>query len=117
VDAARAVLRANIPGADGSRPLVAVRPEIEDTVAQWTDRGNGNGALTLPAITIERLRRQISDQLSSEHPNAALVVRTQGLRSFIRRISEIDHPSVPVIAYGELPEDLRFVIREPTAKQ
>jgi hypothetical protein len=115
VDAARERLRAHIPGADGSRPLVAVRPEIEDAIAQWANDDNGKGVLTLPVMTIEALRREISDQLALEPADSALVVRAHGLRSFVRRISEIDHPSVPVIAYTELPEDLRFLIYEPTA--
>jgi tetratricopeptide (TPR) repeat protein len=115
VDAARAALRASIPGADGSRPLVAVRPEIEDAIAVWADRGNGNGALAMPGMTVEVVRRLLAEQLATQDPQAALVVRMRGLRSFVRRICEIDHPAVPVVAYTELPEDLRFVIREPAA--
>jgi type III secretion protein V len=113
VERVREVRAGTLPGADGSRPLVSVRHDLEDAVAQWTQRRDGKEFIALPGATLAELRSLADEQVASLEPGAALVVRPAGLRRFVRRVVELDHPEVPVLAFTELPPDVQLKVREP----
>ena len=102
-----------LPGADGSRRLVSVRHDLEDAIAQWTQRRDGKEFVAVPGAKLAELRSLIDEQVSSLEPGAALVVRPPGLRRFVRRVIELDHPTVVVLAFSELPPDVQLKVEEP----
>ena len=101
-----------LPGADGSRPLVSVRHDIEDEIARWTQRRDGKEFIAVPGAKLAELRRLVDEQVASLEPGAALVVRPRGLRRFVRRVVELDHPTVAVLAFTELPPDVQLQVEE-----
>jgi hypothetical protein len=102
-----------LPGADGSLPLVSVRHDLEDAVAQWTQRRDGKEFVAIPGAKLAELRSLIDEQVASLEPGTALVVRPDGLRRFVRRVVELDHPGVAVLAFSELPPDVQLKVEEP----
>jgi tetratricopeptide (TPR) repeat protein len=112
VERVRESLASALPGADGSRPLVSVRHDIEDAVAQCTQRRDGKTFVAIPSAKLAELRRQIDEQVAGLEHGAALVVRPRGLRRFVRRVVELDHPAVPVLAFTELPPDVQLKVKE-----
>jgi len=113
VERVREVLARALPGADGSRRLVSVRHDLEDAIAQWTQRRDGKEFVAVPGAKLAELRSLIDEQVSSLEPGAALVVRPPGLRRFVRRVVELDHPTVAVLAFTELPPDVQLKVEEP----
>ncbi|HEU5065275.1 MAG TPA: FHIPEP family type III secretion protein [Gaiellaceae bacterium] len=113
VERVRATLAQALPGADGSRTLVSVRHDIEDEVARWTQRRDGKEFVAVPGAKLAELRRMVDEQVASLEPGAALVVRPRGLRRFVRRVVELDHPAVTVLAFTELPPDVQLNVEAP----
>ena len=113
VERVREALAKTLPGADGSRPLVSVRHDIEDEIARWTQRRDGKEFIAVPGAKLAELRRLVDEQVASLEPGAALVVRPRGLRRFVRRVVELDHPTVTVLAFTELPPDVQLQVEEP----
>jgi len=101
-----------LPGADGSRPLVSVRHDLEDAVAQFTQRRDGKEFVALPGAKLAELRRMVDEQVASLEHGAVLVVRPRGLRRFVRRVVELDHPGISVLAFSELPADVQLKVKE-----
>ena len=66
-----------LPGADGSRPLMSVRHDIEDAIARWTQRRDGKEFIAVPGAKLAELRRLVDEQVASLEPGAALA--TPGL--------------------------------------
>jgi tetratricopeptide (TPR) repeat protein len=112
VEQVREKLAQVLPGADGSRPLVSVRHDIEDEIARWTQRRDGKEFIAVPGAKLVELRRLVDEQVASLEPGAALVVRPSGLRPFVRRVVELDHPAVAVLAFTELPPDVQLKVEE-----
>jgi tetratricopeptide (TPR) repeat protein len=113
VERVRETLAKALPGADGSRPLVSVRHDIEDEIARWTQRRDGKEFIAVPGEKLAELRRLVDEQVARLEPGAALVVRPRGLRRFVRRVVELDHPTVTVLAFTELPPDVQLQVEEP----
>jgi tetratricopeptide (TPR) repeat protein len=113
VERVRELLAEALPGADGSRPLVSVRHDLEDAIAQWTQRQDGKEFVAIPGAKLAELRSLVDEQVSGLEPGAALVVRPHGLRRFVRRVVELDHPDVAVLAFTELPPDVQLQVKEP----
>jgi tetratricopeptide (TPR) repeat protein len=113
VERVREALAQALPGADGSRPLVSVRHDIEDEIARWTQRRDGKEFIAVPGEKLAELRRVVDEQVAGLEPGAALVVRPRGLRRFVRRVVELDHPAVTVLAFTELPPDVQLKVEEP----
>jgi tetratricopeptide (TPR) repeat protein len=113
VERVRETLAKALPGADGARPLVSVRHDIEDEIARWTQRRDGKEFIAVPGEKLAELRRLVDEQVASLEPGAALVVRPRGLRRFVRRVVELDHPTVTVLAFTELPPDVQLQVEEP----
>jgi tetratricopeptide (TPR) repeat protein len=103
---------AALPGADGSRPLVSVRHDLEDAIAQWTQRRDGKEFVAIPGAKLAELRSMVDEQVASLERGAALVVRPRGLRRFVRRVVELDHPDVSVLAFAELPPDVQLKVED-----
>ena len=112
VERVREALAQALPGADGSRPLVSVRHDIEDAIAQFTQRRDGKEFVALPREKLAELRHLVDEQVASLEPGAALVVRPRGLRRFVRRVVEVDHPDVAVLAFTELSPDVQLKVKE-----
>jgi tetratricopeptide (TPR) repeat protein len=112
VERVRDTLAPALPGADGSRPLVSVRHDLEDAIAQWTQRRDGKEFVAIPGAKLVELRGMVDDQVASLDPGAALVVRPHGLRRFVRRVVELDNPTVPVLAFSELPADVQLKVED-----
>jgi type III secretory pathway component EscV len=55
----------------------------------------------------------VDEQVASLEPGAALVVRPRGLRRFVRRVVELDHRSVAVLAFSELAPDVQLKVEDP----
>ena len=113
VERVRETLAQALPGADGSRPLVSVRHDIEDEIARWTQRRDGKEFIAVPGAKLAELRRLVDEQVATLEPGAVLVVRPRGLRRFVRRVVELDHPTVTVLAFTELPPDVQLQVEEP----
>jgi tetratricopeptide (TPR) repeat protein len=113
VERVRGLLARTLPGADGSGPLVSVRHDLEDAIAQSTQRRDGKEFVALPGAKLAELRRMVDQQVASLEPGAALVVRPNGLRRFVRRVVELDHPGVAVLAFTELPPEVQLKVEEP----
>jgi type III secretory pathway component EscV len=113
VERVRELLARTLPGTDGSRPLVSVRHDLEDAIAEWTQRRDGKEFVALPGAKLAELRSLVDQQVASLAPGAALVVRPNGLRRFVRRVVELDHPGVAVLAFTELPPDVQLKVEEP----
>jgi flagellar biosynthesis component FlhA len=101
-----------LPGADGSRPLVSVRHDLEDAVAQCTQRRDGKEFVALPGTKLAELRHMVDEQVASLPHGAVLVVRPRGLRRFVRRIVELDHAGISVLAFSELHADVQLKVKE-----
>jgi tetratricopeptide (TPR) repeat protein len=112
VERVRETLASAVPGADGSRPLVSVRHDIEDAIAQCTQRRDGKTFVAIPGPKLAELRSQVGEQVASLEHGAALVVRPRGLRRFVRRVVELDHPAVTVLAFTELPPEVQLKVKE-----
>jgi flagellar biosynthesis protein FlhA len=112
VERVRETLTQSLPGADGSRPLVSVRHDVEDEIADATQRRDGKEFVALPSAKLTELRRMVDEQVATLEHDAVLVVRPRGLRRFVRRVVELDHPTVPVLAFTELPPDVQLKVRE-----
>jgi flagellar biosynthesis component FlhA len=112
VERVRETLAQSLPGADGSRPLVSLRHDVEDTIADATQRRDGKEFVALPSAKLAELRRMVDEQVTTLEHGAVLVVRPRGLRRFVRRVVELDHPTVPVLAFTELPPDVQLKVRE-----
>jgi type III secretory pathway component EscV len=113
VERVRELLPQELPGADGSRPLVSVRHDLEDAIAEWTQRKDGKEFVAIPGAKLAELRSLVAEQVASLEPGAALVVRPHGLRRFVRRVVELDHPDIAVLAFTELPPDVQLKVEEP----
>jgi type III secretory pathway component EscV len=106
VERVRSVLRAELPGTVGSDRLVGLEPGFEDEVARWTQTRDGRHFLALPPQRAQVLRQLLEQQIAGvDETHCALVVRRRDLRPFVRRLTELGHPTLPVVAVGELPED------------
>jgi type III secretory pathway component EscV len=92
---------------------MSVRHDIEDEIARWTQRRDGKEFIAVPGEKLAELRRLVDEQVASLEPGAALVVRPRGLRRFVRRVVELDHPTVTVLAFSELPPDVQLQVEEP----
>jgi tetratricopeptide (TPR) repeat protein len=112
VERVRETLAQSLPGADGSRSLVSVRHDVEDAIADATQRRDGKEFVALPSAKLAELRRMVDEQVATLEHGAVLVVRPRGLRRFVRRVVELDHPTVPVLAFTELPPDVQLKVRE-----
>ena len=98
----RAVAR-ELPGNEPGRRLVSLTPELEAEIARHVRRRGDTSFLAVSTSEapdlLETLRAQLTGP-AADH--AALVVRRAGLRPFVRRLSEVDHPDLPVMAAAEL---------------
>ena len=112
VERVRETLESVLPGADGSRLLVSVRHDIEDAIAQSTQRRDGKEFVALTSAKLAELRGMVDEQVASLEHGAVLVVRPRGLRRFVRRVVELDHPAVQVLAFTELPADVQLKVKE-----
>jgi tetratricopeptide (TPR) repeat protein len=112
VERVREELAHVLPGADGSRPLVSVRHDIEDEIARWTQRRDGKEFIAVPGAKLVELRRLVDEQLAGLEPGTVLVARPSGLRRFVRRVVELDHPAVAVLAFTELTPDVQLQVEE-----
>jgi flagellar biosynthesis component FlhA len=112
VERVRETLAPALPAADGSRPLVSVRHDLEDAIAAWTQRRDGKEFVAIPGAKLAELRRMVDEQVAGLEPGAALVVRPRGLRRFVRRVVELDHPAVAVLAFAELPPDVQLKVED-----
>jgi flagellar biosynthesis component FlhA len=112
VERVREALASALPAADGARPLVSVRHDVEDAVAQCTQRRDGKTFVAIPGPRLAQLRKQVGEQVAGLEHGAALVVRPRGLRRFVRRVVELDHPAVTVLAFTELPPEVQLKVKE-----
>jgi len=115
VERVRETLTQALPGADGSRPLVSLRHDVEDAISQSTQRRDGKEFVVIPREKLVELRRLVDEQVASLERGAALVVRPRGLRRFVRGLVELDHPTVAVLAFSELPPDVQLKVEEALA--
>jgi flagellar biosynthesis component FlhA len=113
VERVREALAPMLPGADGSHALVSVRHDLEDAIAQWAQRRDGKEFVAVPGAKLVELRRMVDEQVASLEPGAALVVRPRGLRRFVRRVVELDHRSVAILAFSELAPDVQLKVEDP----
>lgn len=99
-----------LPGTGGWRQVIILRPELEDEIAGSIQAQDGKRFLALRASELESLRRSLSDELSAETADwrSAIAVLTPGLRPFVRTLVAYDHPTLPVVAFAELPEGRRL---------
>lgn len=101
----RFALRGGLCGADGSRRLCALRPDLEDRIAGFLRTNGGDHFLAALVADATALRNDVEDLISRVDPDtSALVVLTPYLRPFVRGLVAPRHPALPILAYAELPE-------------
>ena len=92
------------------RPLsvVLLDPVIEDTVAAGITATTGGTMLALEPEVCNELVTAIAAALQPavEKGERPVLLTTQGIRRYVRKLLEVDLPTVSVLSYDELPSDL-----------
>ncbi|MET0938588.1 MAG: FHIPEP family type III secretion protein [Gaiellaceae bacterium] len=106
----RLKLRAILPGTGGWRRVIILRPELEDEIADAIHTEDGKRFLALPRAELDRLRSFVREEVPSDVVgwSSVVAVLTPGLRPFVRALVALDHPTLPVVAFTELPEGRRL---------
>jgi tetratricopeptide (TPR) repeat protein len=102
VERARLALRAVLPGSDGSCQLIRLSPEFEADLAAAVRDDRGRRFLGLSEAEAAQRRAAIQRAVAGRSGELALVVATQGLRRFVRRLLRPRLPDLPVLADAEL---------------
>jgi hypothetical protein len=102
VEAARSALAASLPGTDAFREPVHLPPSFEEAVASGVRTIDGKRFLALPPSELELLQGEVRELVGDRAATIALVVETDGLRPFARRVVALEFPTVPVVAEDEL---------------
>jgi type III secretory pathway component EscV len=92
-------------------------PELEDRIAGMLYTNGGGRFLAAPVADVGALRNDLDGLIAAIDPdNSALVVLTAGLRPFVQGLVAPRHPTLPVLAYSELPDGSMPRLRclEPT---
>jgi type III secretory pathway component EscV len=98
---------ARLPGLEEHVRLVSLPPELEDLVAQSIREDGAKRFLALPVAAVAGVRRALDERLDGiADGEAAVVVLGDGLRPFVRRLTETWYPSIPVVSFAELPTEL-----------
>ena len=106
IEDVRFSLRDVLPGADGSRDLLALPPELENRIAALVQTNGGARFLAASISEAAATRDALAELLATvDADRSALVVLTPGLRPFVRWLVALRNPYLPVLAYSELPDD------------
>lgn len=116
-ESVRHQLRTTLPGTGGWRRVIILRPELEDEIASAIQTQDGKRFLALPAAKLDELRSSVGDHVATEAAEwrSTIAVLTPGLRPFVRAVVALDHPTLPVVAFAELPEGRRLVSEQRLA--
>jgi flagellar biosynthesis protein FlhA len=107
VERVRTRVGARLPGLEEHVRLVSLPPELEDLVAQSIREDGAKRFLALPRTAVAGVRRALDERLDGiADGEAAVVVLGEGLRPFVRRLTETWYPSIPVVSFAELPTEL-----------
>jgi tetratricopeptide (TPR) repeat protein len=107
VERVRAEVDSRLPGLEAGVRLVSLPPELEDLVARSIREDRGKRFLALTRSQVEAVRQALDARLAGiGDGETAIVVLGDGLRPFVRRLTETWHPSIPVVAFAELPTEL-----------
>ena len=106
----RLALCATLPGTEDWRRVIILRPELEDEVARVVQAQDGKRFLALRTPKLDDLRGALRADLPADAAvwRSAIAVLTPGLRPFVRALVALDHPTLPVVAFTELPEGRRL---------
>jgi tetratricopeptide (TPR) repeat protein len=103
VERVRADLRPALPGNQEGLRRIALPEEFESILALCVEEVDGKRFLSIPPEVAQNLLGILRAGLDGvERGDAAIVVRQPGLRPFVRRLAEIEFPSLPVLAEQEL---------------
>ena len=107
---ARFQLRSTLPGTEGWRRVIILRPELEDDIARVVQVQDGKRFLALRTPKLDDLRGALRAEVPADaaESRSAIAVLTPGLRPFVRALVALDHPALPVVAFTELPEGRRL---------
>ena len=107
VERVRAQLEGRLPGLDEQVRLVGLPPDLEDLVTRSIRDVEGKRFLALTRAELDQARRALDARLAGiGDREAAIVVLGDGIRPFVRRLTERWYPSIPVLAFAELPTEL-----------
>ena len=110
VERVREALRWELPGNQSGRRLMGLSANFEDAVSRWVRERDGKRFLALPQVEARELLHAVGGHLAGRTVrDTALVVRSPGLRPFVRRLIAMGAPTLPVLAEGELVEAQDFV--------
>ena len=99
----RAALHADLPGADGERPLLRISDAIEATINQGILNRGGKRFLCLRREQAEAIVAELRALVATSGPEPiALLVHSPDLRPFMQRFVEQALPGVPVVAETEV---------------
>jgi tetratricopeptide (TPR) repeat protein len=105
VEAVREALARSLPGLAASMRLVRLPPELEDAVGARIHVADGASFLALTGKEAEDVRSALRALAADLGAGAsALVVSDARLRPLVRRLLELDHPELPVVAIGDHPD-------------
>jgi hypothetical protein len=96
VEEVRRKLGARDLGADAGAPRLAVPLALEERLARAMRDAAGAPVVALSAGSADALRGELGEILESNGP-AALVVRDERVRPFVKRLIEPDWPATPVL--------------------
>jgi type III secretory pathway component EscV len=103
VEAVRRSLIPELPGNEPGRRLVGLGPALESEIARHVRELDGARFLAIPAEEADRWFSALRSGLDGRPAEAqAIVVRKLGLRPFVRRLTELDFPDLPVLSEQEL---------------
>jgi tetratricopeptide (TPR) repeat protein len=108
IEKVRMVLRSDLPGNEGTRRLVGLSADFEREVENWVQERDGKTFFAIPPENTQDLLSAMREHLAGEviRGRLALVVRNARLRPFVRRLIELEFPSLPVLSQAELAEGL-----------
>ncbi|MBN1479258.1 FHIPEP family type III secretion protein [candidate division KSB1 bacterium] len=100
--AVRLELKEELPGNTTEVRHINLPHEIEDQISNGLWRQNGKSFLAIPAGETQNLLSQIRELVNPDDNNQVLVVERTEIRPFVRRLVELEHPMLMVIARDEL---------------
>ncbi len=110
VEKVRFALRPHLPGNEGDRLLVGLSSEFEEVVRRGIGEQQGKRFLAIPPQETQELLSAVRSGLARQSgKRLALVLRDFALRPFVRRLTEIEFPLLPVLSQRELTSDGRTI--------
>lgn len=102
VHTVRLQLKEMLPGNNTKAKLINLPYEIESKFANWIWQQNNKTFFAIPPEDTQELLSQIRELVNSSDVNEVLVVHRAEVRPFVRRLVELEYPTLMVLSLEEL---------------